>query len=206
MCRKPLRVLGDISFAIYTLHFGLLTYYSWAKHGSGYWSISSARRSRSVSGWDALVIFPLLLALSAAAFYWIEEPSHRMLQRRLTSRASRTSRTGPVSSVVCAAAASASIELTHPHPHPHPLDHPSGVPTHVTPTSCGGGDSIAQQVSFSPELLKSGAASSSSSTEHCAEPCVQLADVVPSACGHGATVAVAVPVVTVHAVSMNMED
>ena len=80
----PFRLLGRISFCVYVLHFPLLHYYAWlraAAAGRSYWG--AARRQEP---YDVLGAFALVLGVSTLAYYGIEEPVRRRLQRLLAPR------------------------------------------------------------------------------------------------------------------------
>ncbi len=81
-----LRLLGDVSYSSYLLHFPLqLTLILWSRHVT---PIAFG------NPWVWLLFFSVLTALSVATYHWFEKPMRDLLRRRMLSSGPRASVVG----------------------------------------------------------------------------------------------------------------
>jgi len=100
---RPFRILGNLSFALYVLHFPLIHYYVWVRKaidgGKPYWLsffdpwetkvraiVAPGSGSGGLQPWDVAPCFAIIIAVSALAYHTIEKPMRSQLQAMLSPR------------------------------------------------------------------------------------------------------------------------
>ena len=76
---KPFKLLGTVSFAFYCLHWPLLTYYCWIRFGIKYWVLSTD--ATRLNDWEVVPVGIMILVISVLAYYFIEAPGRKFLQK-----------------------------------------------------------------------------------------------------------------------------
>ena len=97
---RPFRFLGQISFALYVLHFPMIHYYVWIRtaivdgpSGEGYWQgyaegsaetggQTQARVRGGLEPWEFLPCFGCIFVAATIAYYCIEQPMRKYLQKK----------------------------------------------------------------------------------------------------------------------------
>jgi len=82
-CWKPFRLLGDWSFALYCLHYPVMEYYCWLRFQDEWWYNRADAGQNGLSSWEVIPVFTILLPLSAATYYWVEQPARSGLYARM---------------------------------------------------------------------------------------------------------------------------
>ena len=79
LCWWPFKRLGDYSFAIYCLHWPVITYYCWMRFGSDYFTDSQLGNDVRLYCLEVIPVFAIIVIVSALAYHYLEQPSRAWL-------------------------------------------------------------------------------------------------------------------------------
>lgn len=85
-CWWPFKRLGDYSFAVYCLHWPILTYYCWMRFGSDYFTDSDLGNDVRLYCLEVIPVLAIILIISAVVYHNLEQPSRVWLYAMISPR------------------------------------------------------------------------------------------------------------------------